>query len=130
MTETIFDPQGARSYQMCGQTLIAFARNIDDEDSLILRNIEAKRTQIIPMSRYGEFHAYPEQIGLAAIEYGNWLFGPRLTKHEAHKLADIVLNNYDLVFKYKPEREVVIEKLLERDRVVVTLNGEKVVDAS
>lgn len=43
---------------------------------------------------------------------------------------DFVLKNYDLVFNYKPEIEVAINKLIERDRLVVTIDGEKMIDAS
>lgn len=130
MTDTIFTPGAHRVMELAGATLIAFARNIDDEDSLILRNKTAGRTVIIPMSKYGQFALSPSFIEQSADEYNKHLFRGRLTKTEGHKLLDFVLKNYDLVFNYKPEQEVAIQKLLERDRVVVTLNGEKVVDAS
>lgn len=39
MTETIFTPQSMRTVNIANTTIIGFARNIDDEDSLILRNI-------------------------------------------------------------------------------------------
>lgn len=130
MTETIFSPQSCRTLQMAGSSLIAFARNIDDEDSLIVRNITAGRTVIVPFSRFGDFALSADHIEASAIYYNQHLFRGRLTKTESHHLMDFILKNYDLVFNYKPEAQVAIEKLLERDRVVIELNGEKIVDAS
>ncbi len=130
MTETIFTPQSMRTANIANTTIIGFARNIDDEDSLILRNIGARRTIIIPFSKYGEFALSPESIDVAARQYSSHLFKTSLTKTEVHHLMDFVLKNYDLVFNYKPEIEVAINKLIERDRLVVTIDGEKMIDAS
>ncbi len=43
MTETIFTPQSMRTVNIANTTIIGFARNIDDEDSLILRKFKPCR---------------------------------------------------------------------------------------
>lgn len=124
-------PENVRSYDLAGNKLLVFAKTVNDEDSLIIRNLSARRSVIVPMGRYGDFHAEAMQIGLAAMEYAAFLYpGRSLTKHEVHNLADIVLNNYDLVFNHRPEKELSLEQLMQRDGLIVKLHGETIIDAT
>lgn len=122
-------PEKLRNYTLANNTLLCFAKNVNDEDALIVRNKTTRRTVIVPMSRFGEFNAFPEEIPRSILQYAQHLFSGRLTKGEAVRLADIVLDNYDLVFNHKPELEESIARMIERDRLVVTLDGEKIIDA-
>lgn len=129
--DSAISPENVRSYDLAGNKLLAFAKTVNDEDSLIVRNLSAKRSVVVPMGRFGEFHAFPVEIGRAAIEYAAHLFPARsLTKHEVHNLADIVLNNYDLVFNHRPEQELSLEQLMERDGLIVKVDGETIIDAT
>lgn len=129
--DSAISPEAVRSYDLAGSKILAFAKTVNDEDSLIVRNLSARRTVIVPMGRYGDFHHDSMQIGVAALEYACHLFpGRSLTKHEVHNLADIVLNNYDLVFNHRPEKELTLEQQMERAGLIVSVNGEKIIDAT